>query len=344
MKHIKEVDTEDQTVILMQPENEIGMLPSARDHSDLANEKFNADVPKELIDYLVENKENLAPEFKEVWKKNGSKTSGNWEAIFGKGLHTDEIFMAYYFAKYTDQISEAGKKEYALPTYVNAALNRPGRKPGEYPSAGPLPHVLDVWKAASPNIDFYSPDFYNPDFKHWNDLYTRQDNPLFVPEHNFNNTVAAKALYAIGHYEALGFSPFSIEQIPGTPFTAKETKLSKIYEIINQIKPLLDEQRGQNRIDAVLLDKDVKTSTFSLGDYEFTAGHTYNLGWEPNSKSEEWEPAGAIIIQTGDNEFYYAGFGVSLKMKNLKKESMRVGILKTDQDILRMASGLFTNT
>jgi beta-galactosidase GanA len=331
MRHIKEIDAEYQTVILMQTENEIGMLPSARDHSAMANQKFGEEVPKELVDYLVENKKLLNPEFYEIWRKNGFKTSGNWEEIFGKGLHTDEIFMAYYFALYTDKVCAVGKKEYNLPAYINAALNRPGKKPGEYPSAGPLPHVLDVWMAGSPNIDFYSPDFYNPNFKHWNDLYVRQGNPLFVPEHQFDHTVAAKALFAFGHYEALGFSPFSIEQIPGKPFSPKEEKLAEVYNLLNQIKPLLDMNRGKNRIEGVLLSKDDNKTTFTLGDYEFSAGHTHNFGWEPNSNAEDWEQAAAIIIQTDDNEFYYAGFGISVSFKSVKNDNIIVGILKTDR-------------
>jgi len=331
MRHIKEVDLEYQTVILMQPENEIGMLPSSRDYHPLANQKFNEDVPADLIAYMVNNKNDLNPEFMEIWDNNGLKTSGNWEEVFGKGLHTDEIFMAYYFARFTDQVCAAGKGEYDLPAYVNAALNRPGKLPGEYPSAGPLPHLLDVWKAASSSIDFFSPDFYTTRFKHWNDLYTRQGNPLFIPEHRFDNTVSAKALYAIGHYESLGFSPFSIEQIPGTAFSPKEEKLAKVYDAIQQVKPLLDENRGQNRIEGVLLDKEVNEVTFTLGEYEFTAGHTHNFGWEPNSNSDEWEPAGAIVIQNGENEYYYVGFGVSLKMKSLKNDNIRIGILKTDR-------------
>ncbi|ALJ01264.1 mannonate dehydratase [Rufibacter tibetensis] len=331
LRQTKKVNAAHQTVILMQPENEIGMLPSARDYHPAANQKFKEEVPQELMSYLVKNKKNLNPEFSAVWQKTGYKAKGTWEEVFGKGLPTDEIFMAYYFARYTDQVTAAGKKEYALPAFVNAALNRPNAKPGEYPSAGPLPHILDVWKAGSPHIDFYSPDFYNPQFKQWSDLYVRQGNPLFVPEHKFDNTIAAKALFAIGHYEALGFSPFSIEQVPGTPLNAMEQKLSKVYDVLHQIKPLLDKNRGQHRIEGVLLDKEVKEATIVLGDYEFTAGHTFNLGWEPNAKAEEWEPAGAILIQTGDNEFYYAGFGVSLKMKNLKNPKARVGILKTDR-------------
>ena len=331
MKHIKEIDQIEQTVIMVQPENEIGMLPSARDYHELANEQFEQEVPKELMDYLAEKKNSLVPEFYSVWEVHGFKTQGTWEEIFGKGLHTDEIFMAWYFAKYTDEITKAGKDIYPLPMFVNAALNRPGWEPGRYPSAGPLPHLMDVWKAGGKSIDFLSPDFYNPNFKHWNDLYTRQNNPLFVPEHRFDNTVAAKALFSIGHYEGLGFSPFSIEQISENPFTPKEEKLAKIYDVLDQIKPLLDEQRGKDRIEGILLDKEVKETTFVLGDFEFKAAHTYNLGWEPNAKSEEWEPSGVLLIQTDSHEFYYVGFGVSLTFKSLKNPEARVGILKTER-------------
>ncbi|MBN1996755.1 beta-galactosidase, partial [candidate division KSB1 bacterium] len=137
LNYIKKIDNE-HTIIMIQPENEIGMLPAARDYHPLANEKFQADVPVEFLSYLRENKGNLVPEFRDVWAKNGYKETGNWEEIFGKGPHTDEIFMAWYYAKFTDAIAEAGKAIYPLPMFVNAALNRPGRLPGSgYPSAGP---------------------------------------------------------------------------------------------------------------------------------------------------------------------------------------------------------------
>ena len=134
------------------------------------------------------------------------------------------------------------------------------------------------------------------------------------------NTVAAKALYTIGHYEGLGFSPFSIQQIPGVPFSPKEEKLANVYDIMSQIKPILDKNWGQGKIEAVLLDKDDNKAAFTLGDYEFTAVHTHNLGWEAEAKSDEWEQSAAMIIQNGDNEFYYAGFGVSIKAKNPERE------------------------
>ncbi len=327
MAHIKEVDRVEQTVIMVQPENEIGMLPTARDYHPLANGKFNENVPVEFMEYLTLNKNHLVPEFRLIWKENGFKTKGSWEEVFGKGLHADEIFMAWYFSRYTNAVIEAGKSVYPLPMFVNAALNRPGKKPGEYPSAGPLPHLMDVWKAAGKSIDFLSPDFYNPDFKHWNDLYIRQNNPLFIPEHRFDNTVAAKAAYAIGHYEALGFSPFSIESTD----EPENEGLGKMYALINQLMPIIAANQGQERLEGVLLDKQNPETIIVLGNYELTLKHSHTLGWEASAKDDVWEPAGAIIIHTNTREFFIAGTGIVATFRNIHKPTLKVGILKNEE-------------
>jgi len=328
MKHIKEFDGNEHSIIMIQVENEIGMILSARDYSELANERFNENVPTDFIEYLKKNKENLVPEFKEVWERKGYKRSGTWKEIFGEGFNTDEIFMAWYYAKFTNTIIEAGKAIYPLPMYVNAALNRPGRLPGEgYPSGGPLPHLMDIWKAGAPSIDFLAPDIYVPNIKHWCDLYTRQGNILFIPEAGNGPLAAAKTLFTIGHYNSLGYSPFSIESTSDP----ENKPLGKVYNLIKQITPLITANKGQYKIDGVLLDKEMQESVLQFGDYEFTVKHSYTLGYEANSKNDQWETAGALIIQTGDNEFYLVGSGVVITFKNLKNPDLIVGILKDEE-------------
>jgi beta-galactosidase GanA len=202
-------------------ENEIGMLPNARDYHPQAQKAFASPVPEELTEYLVKNKNTLMPEFLSVWEKAGSRQKGTWQELFGNNIAAEEIFMAWYFVQYVEGIAAAGKAVYPIPLYVNAALNRPGRLPGEYPSAGPLPHLMDLWKAASPSIDFLSPDIYFEDFAHWCALYDRGGNPLFLPEvryersfgwgSNYETACGPKAFYAFGNHDAMGFSPFFIE-------------------------------------------------------------------------------------------------------------------------------------
>ncbi len=135
MRHIKEVDGQQHTVLMIQVENEIGMLPEARDHSQPADAAFQAPVPAKLMDYLTAHRNTLVPEIKKLWEGGGYKTSGAWEDIFGKSLATDELFMAWYFGIYVDEIARAGKAVYDIPMYVNAALNASGQKAGRIPRA-----------------------------------------------------------------------------------------------------------------------------------------------------------------------------------------------------------------
>ena len=153
--------------------------------------------------------------------------------------------MAWHYARFANEIAAAGKAVYNLPMYVNAALNRPGWKPGQYPSAGPLPHVINIWKAGAPSIDLFAPDIYFPDFKHWCDLYTRSSNPLFIPEIRFENGVDAKAFFAFGNYNCLSFSPFSIES---TEHPEKEP-IGKAYDILKQLSHLITKYQPQMRCE-----------------------------------------------------------------------------------------------
>ena len=326
MQYIKETDSKEQTVITVQVENEIGMLPDARTYDEAANLAFNKSVPEQLLNYLKKNKSSLLPEIKSIWEANGSKTSGNWEEVFGKSLSTDEIFMAWYYAVFANELAIAGKAVYNLPMYVNAALNRPGAKPGQYPSAGPLPHVMDIWKAGAPSVDFLAPDFYTPDFKHWCDLYTRAGDPLFIPEHRFEKGIDAKAFFAFGNYNCLAFSPFSIES---TNEPWKEP-IGKTYNILNQLTPLITKYQSTGAVKGFLIEKDSIQKDIPIGDYLFTVHHEYKMGWSAGAKDSSWPLAGGLIIAIAPDEFYVAGTGIVMTFTP-KANNKKAGFISVDE-------------
>ncbi|CAN5734042.1 DUF5597 domain-containing protein [soil metagenome] len=310
MRHVKETDAADKTVVMVQVENEIGMLPVSREFSETADALYHAKVPAELMTYLQKNKNKLVPEFRQRWEKQQFNSNTTWVNTFGDGVFTDEIFQAWYYAKYTNAVTLAGKNEYDLPMYVNAALPRPGKLPGEYPSAGPLPQVMDIWQAGAPALDMLSPDFYNPDTKYWCDLYTRNNNVLFVPEIHFDNTCAAKVFFIIGHYKALGFSPFSIESE-----NEASLSLAKSYGILQQLSPIITNKQWLN-MDGFLLDKENKSTSIKMGHYNLTVTHEATLSWSPEFKDSVWSTKGGIILQTAPDEFLVAGSGLVVKFEN----------------------------
>jgi hypothetical protein len=308
MRHIKAVEGQQHTVIMLQLENEVGVLGDSRDRSPLANKAFEGPVPKELMDYLQKNKETLVPEFRKLWEAAGFKTSGTWEEVFGQGVTTDEIFMAWNYARYIGRVAEAGKAEYALPMFVNAWLYGFGRpnQPGRTPSGGPLPHVMDLWKAGGPQIDMLSPDLYN-DFAPFCALYTRSENPLFIPEANAGRGGAARALYAFGRHNAIGFSPFGIERT-----MANDPDLAGAYDLLSQLAPLILEHQGKGSISAVLMNPKDPPQKIQLGDYTFEAALRPPRAIPGAPPPPQNQPSGAIFIAAGPDEFFAIGIGLTV--------------------------------
>lgn len=128
LHHIKEVDEAQSTVLMVQVENEVGLLGDSRDGSPAANERFAQPVPQELINFLKDDWESLHADLKASIRgfSQQNSPSGSWEAVFGKGPHTDELFMAYHYAIYVDHIAAAGKNAHPMLMYTNVWQNYVG--------------------------------------------------------------------------------------------------------------------------------------------------------------------------------------------------------------------------
>jgi beta-galactosidase GanA len=327
MKHIAEVDKTENTVIMVQVENEIGMMPTARDYCREANIAFGQNIPKELIDYLKEHKDNLTQELHDLWAAKNYRKEGTWEEIFGKSKNTDELFMAWHYAVFTEELARAGKDEYDVPMFVNAALIRKGYEPGQYPSAGPLPHLIDIWRAGAPSIDFLSPDIYFPEIEKWCEKYDRKGNPFFIPEARLNTETGMKAFYVFGNHNTMGFSPFSIESTDNP----EGEPVGKAYDIIGQLKSLILENQGKGRMAGVLLDQNKKQEEIVLGGYKLIVKHDFTLGRSPGAKNDTWPLSGVLIINTAPNEFFVAGSGIVINFETTKNDNSKAGILMIDE-------------
>ncbi|MBB6250800.1 DUF5597 domain-containing protein [Nitrospirillum iridis] len=310
MGHLKTADAGHNTVLMVQVENEIGMLPVAREWGEAANAAWAEAVPDALVRLLREDKAK-EPELRALWQAHGARTSGSWAEMFGDADSGQEVFTAWHYAQYADAITRAGKAAYPLPMYVNVALNRAGKAPGDYPSGGPLPHLIDVWKTGAPSLDLIAPDIYFPSFSDLAGRYHRADNPLFIPEANNVSApeVPANAFYAIGDLDALGFSPFSIENAEAK----SQAALTEAYSLLRQLTPAILKAQGLGRMagfkprvleDGTVLDTPV---TRTLGDYRFTVG--FIDSWTPKAE-QDTASHGGLIIQTGPEEYLIAGRGL----------------------------------
>src|SRR5690606_1167710 len=150
------------------------------------------------------------------------------------------------------ECTKAGKTEYPIPMFVNAwIVQQSDKRPGDYPSGGPQAHVLDFWRAGAPDVDLLCPDIYRPEFAEICALYTRNNNPLFIPESRAGEQGAGQLFYAIGRHNAIGYSPFGIEEI----FSRDENEpVSKAYKILQGFAPLVLDAQTNGKITSILLD------------------------------------------------------------------------------------------
>jgi beta-galactosidase GanA len=311
LAHLAKVDGGNETVVMLQVENEIGMLPVARDHASTANAAFRDPVPEALMRGLSQSTRFAATAVGKSWEAHGRKASGDWSEVFGESDATAEIFTAWFYARYVESLVEAGKAVYPIPMYVNVALNRPLKAPGEYPSGGPLPHLLDVWKLGGPAIDFLAPDIYFSNFTDLATRYHRSDNPLFIPEANHadKSEVAANAFYAFGKLDAIGFGPFSIESMD----TVQPNPLAAAYAVLQQLAPAILEAQGRGKMSGfrpqVLFDGTVIATpvTEDIGGYQFTV--TFVDTQSPQA-SQNIASHGGLIIQIGAEDYLIAGQGL----------------------------------
>jgi hypothetical protein len=345
MAHIKEVDGSQHTVLMMQVENEVGVLRDSRDRSPAANRAYAGQVPAELMNYLVAHKDHLMPDMRSAWAANGYKQSGTWEEVFGPGkpdgvelpvetqsppmdayehevawkeVHwaSDEFFMAWNYSRYVDAVAKAGKSGYDIPMYVNGWEQQPNEAlPGTFPSGGPLPEVHDIWRAGAPDIDILAPDLYLPYFDVICERWIQNGDPLFIPE---SGTDAANVIMAAGKYNAIGYSPFGVDG--GRPIPAD---FAATYAMLDNLAPMILAHQGTDTMTAVRMVQGDPPKQIKLGNYTLTFRYAgRNLRLPPQARGgvagsvfappEGATPpvAAAIVISTGPDEYYFAGGGM----------------------------------
>ncbi|MBN1482402.1 DUF5597 domain-containing protein [candidate division KSB1 bacterium] len=336
LRRIREIDAKEQTIILMQVENETGILTTDRDYSPLANAAFGENVPEELTAYLTKNKSTLHPEMKLLWEKTGYQTSGTWTHVFGD--HAAEVFMAWHTAAYLEKVAAAGKREYPLPMFANAWLVQfAGQEAGNYPSGGPVSRMHDVWRCAAPSLDAFAPDIYIQDFLGVCDDYSRNNNPLIIPEARRDGVSIANMFYAFGEKDALCFAPFGIESMVakgalegdmpwfGQMSQSDGQRFAQCYKILNDMMPILTRYQGTDQMIGFVQGKEESIER-DLGRYRIHITFT-------GSTEIGQVPGGGLVIAESPDDFILVGQQFSFRFQQGKGSAKHVDYLEHTEGV-----------
>ena len=311
MQHLRQNDAQN-TVIMVQPQNEMGSYGLARDHSPGAERLFRAPVPAELVRGL-------------------HKPSGTWTQVFGE--FAEQAFASWHMGRYTDEIAAAGKAVKPLPMYVNAALGDAFDPKGAISTAtgGPQWNMIPVWKVAAPHIDVLAPDIYNRDQKAvvaYLDHYARPDNALMVPE--IGNAIDyARFLWPVLGKGAIGFAPFGMDGTGYSNFPLGAQKLdAEVIEAFASKYRLFARSRATGRGSHSSIRpgarpraKTPRRRVSVLGRWKLTTEYEQWEFGEPQWLSPDTPPhpnkgkpvGGAAFIQLGADEFLVAGSDIRLR-------------------------------
>ena len=325
LAHLGGRDRDEQTVLMVQVENEMGYLGPGRDRSPEADRQFNAPVPQELIRGLAARRAELSPELAAHFNPQGR----TWREVFGEAA--GEVFMAWRYAVFVNSVAAAGKKEYALPMYVNAQLPAPLERPGEYPSGGPHPYYLAVYRVMAPAIDFYSPDIYWPEFEYWVKRYEIAENPIFIPEAKLDSA-PWNALYAYGAARAIGFCPFGIDSVH------PPAGITQMYAAISDLEEMLTAAQIAGRSRGVVLHATSLrgAQSVALGGYVFRA--SLSRAWRTGEL--EANDGGMLLIESQADEFFVVGSGLTVEMSRDPDTDDRIAGIASIEEVSPAAARL----
>jgi hypothetical protein len=332
IEKIKEVDFKEQTVLAVQIENEQGIVGrTIRDFGEKAQLQYESAVPQELIDKLktASDREYIV----RVWKECGAKEQGTWKELFGR--FGDECLQAWSMAGYVDNIAAAGKEIYNLPMYTNVWLDNYGFDiPGiNYPAGGAVTKNLAIYKWQTPHLDMICPDIYLTNQKDYMDVartYTREDNPLYIPETGTEMPSALGAFRAIAECAMTGIHYFGAENVIDTDGSLKESAkpMHENFQCLNAVIPLLLKYRGTDKIHAVIQEEFSGEQKLFFDDWKGVArfgpiphqgDYHHRVGEQPTDRGI------GLIIQTAANEFFVCGIGFTLTLR--KNPPFTVGMV-----------------
>jgi hypothetical protein len=278
---LKAIDSERHTVIVLQLENEAGILGTDRCYCPDCTHRFE---------------------------------SGGW--LERDKDHAAEAFTAHSMATYIDRMSAAAKAVYPLPVYVNAWLRGEGGRPGrDYPSGGPVDSMLEVYTAAAPHVDLIAPDIYTDSLDRFRSVcraYSARRRPLYVAEHASGQGGRAErhAFYAFAELNAIGFSPWAIDRAFPDEFSRPlvdqldQTWSEQAYDLRDSYVPIRDAMvplamaQSTDRLRFFVQEKEETECRAVFNDVAFHAAYRHRKGL-----------ARGIVIRRGPSEFLVAGVG-----------------------------------
>jgi len=325
MRHLKVVDGTEHTILMVQVENESGIIGSPRDFSAESNKEFAGQVPADML-------------------AAAKKQPGTWSEVF-RG-DADELFQLYRQAHYLNEIATAGKAEFDIPLYMNVWLSYPPAElperrlpvPGiQYPSGGAVQRWVGLWRVLAPSLQAIAPDIYGDDAGFVRDVlaaYHRPDNPLLVPEIAKTDNFARYDFLALGE-GALGIAPFGIDprgwNILGD---SAATGHARNFALLAPMNREIAKLNFDGKLKTSMEEVGKAQQELDFGAWQATVSYGYPQ-YDGRRPPGTKDAHGVVLVaQLGPNEFLVTGIDASVSFHLPGKlPGMRMQILSAEEGV-----------
>lgn len=328
MHHLREHD-DGETVLMVQVENEVGVLGQSRDHSPLAEASWAGPVPPAV---LAAVRKSSAGRLRDALTRSGDAENDSWLSAFGE--EADEAFMATAYASYLNEVARAGREAFDVPLYANAWVDANadsdggessfalggGTLPGVYPSGGPLRHTASIWRALAPSLDFLAPDLYFGSFDAIASEYTAIDDILFIPEMQCNRVGVEQMFRAVGELKAAGVAPFAFDLMGKDDPHFAEVK--DAFRLLSAVGRVIAEYPSAELHGFTLTEMEPARRLFSDRSLEVTRNHLAEIFPSPSSGV-------GCVARVAENEYFVIGRGFAVRALDAAGE--RAGWLSVEE-------------
>lgn len=269
LKEIQRVDSEENTVIVVQIENEAGLLATDRCYCGTCSRRYAEEGWKEAEEFTATCMAEYIGELAEA----------------GKALYP----LPFYANAWLDMLR----------------FDRPG---ADYPSGGPNMKNLRIYAKKAPHLDFVAPDTYEVSYRDFTRVcraYAEGAGALYIAEHHTGDGSRAEKniFYALGEYAGIGFDPYCINNNEDPVVTDKGAIAPRIHPYIDSLRaingalPVILEARGTPRLKGFVQEDAEKNCLVEMGKYAFLMEYKENgRGMVIKLGEEEY-----VILGTGFN-------------------------------------------
>jgi len=201
--------------------------------------------------------------------------------------------------------------------------------------------MLDLWKAAAPDIDILSPDTSkqpSENFRMIVSRYARPDNPYWSPEAGRTMTGARVFFYALANYNTIGFGAYGFDGGSGPELGDQFVDLAADYRLVDAAMPAIIDLQQKGKLRAAIEEEVVRGKNLIFDRYHLLVRFRPQSAVVPPGTAAPTVPSGRVLVgELGPDEFLILGFDSAVDFQPV------AGSDYTAAQFLQVEQGIYEN-